>query len=258
VFKRIHLGCFALAALLIVGCGGSDPGRPASERTPDTRSAQLPQGGEAVKLDPAEFTTEIDHPYWPMRPRSRWIYREQSENGGTLRGEVTVTDKIKEVAGVKARVIHDVVTKDGRLVEVTDDWYAQDKTGNLWYLGEDTTEYQNGRPHSSGGSWEAGVDGAQAGIMLPADPRVGMTYRQEYYAGEAEDAARVLSLGEQAEVPAGHFTGALLTKDYTPLEPKMLEYKLYAKGVGPVMTVGVSGDVGLEQLVRSTGHSSEG
>jgi hypothetical protein len=210
VVKRIHPGGLALVAVLIVGCGGSDPGKSASER-----SASLPQGSQAVKLDPADFTTEIDNPYWPMRPGTRWIYRAQGDNGGTLRGEVTVTDKIKEVAGVQARVIHDVVTRDGRLVEVTDDWYAQDKAGNLWYLGE-------------------------------------------YYAGEAEDAARVLSLDEQAEVPAGHFTGALMTKDYTPLEPKMLEHKIYAKGIGPVMTVGVSGDVGLEQLVRFSGHASEG
>jgi hypothetical protein len=254
VFKPIHAGCLAVVALLIAGCGGSDPGKPAS----DTRSNPLPQGGETVKLDPADFTTEIDNAYWPMRPGTRWIYREQSQHEGTLRGEVTVTDKVKEVDGVKARVIHDVATKDGRLVEVTDDWYAQDKTGNLWYLGEDTTEYRNGKPHSTGGSWEAGVDGAQAGIMIPATPHAGMTYRQEYYAGKAEDAARVLSLGEQAEVPAGHFTGALLTKDYTPLEPKMLEYKLYAKGVGPVMTLGVSGDVGVEQLVRVKGQASGG
>jgi major membrane immunogen (membrane-anchored lipoprotein) len=254
VFKRIHAGCLAVVALLIVGCGGSDPAKPRA----DTRSNPLPQGGEAVKLDPADFTTEIDNPYWPMRPGTRWIYREQSESEGTLRGEVTVTDKIKEIAGVKARVIHDVTTKNGRLVEVTDDWYAQDKTGNLWYLGESTTEYRNGKPHSTAGSWQAGVDGAQAGVMIPASPRAGMAYRQEYYAGKAEDAARVLSRGEQAEVPAGHFTGALLTKDYTPLEPKMLEYKLYAKGVGPVMTVGVSGDVGLEQLVSVNGQASGG
>jgi hypothetical protein len=255
VFKRIHPGSLALAALLIVvGCGGSDPGKPAGA----TRSNPLPQGGEAVKLDPADFTTKIDNPYWPMRPGTRWVYREQSEHEGTLRGEVTVTGKIKEVAGVKARVIHDVATKDGRPVEVTNDWYAQDKSGNLWYLGEDTTEYRNGKPHSSRGSWEAGVDGAQPGIMIPASPRAGMTYRQEYYEGKAEDAARVLSLDEQAQVPAGHFTGALLTKDYTPLEPKMLEYKLYAKGVGPVMTLGVSGDVGVERLVRFTGNAGSG
>lgn len=254
MFKSILPGCLATVALLVMACGGSDPGKPAS----DARSNSLPQGDQAVKLEPADFTTEINHPYWPMRPGSRWIYREKGENGGLVRGEVTVTDKIKKVAGVDARVIHDVATSDGRLVEVTDDWYAQDKTGNLWYLGEATTEYRNGKPHSTHGSWQAGVDGAEAGIMLPADPGVGMTYRQEYSAGAAEDAARVLSLDEQAQVPAGHFTDALLTKDSTPLEPKMLEYKLYAKGVGPVMTVGVSGDVGLEQLVRFTGHGGKG
>jgi len=161
-----------------------------------------------------------------------------------------VTDKTREVAGVKARVIHDAVRKNGRLVEDTYDWYAQDRAGNIWYLGEDTKEFENGKVTTTAGSWEAGLDGAQAGVIVPANPRVGTSYRQEYYAGQAEDAARVLSLDEQAEVPLGHFTGALLTKDYTRLQPKMLEYKLYARGVGPVMTVGVSGGAGTEELVR--------
>jgi hypothetical protein len=153
-------------------------------------------------------------------------------------------------AGIQTRVVRDVVTEDGQPVEVTDDWYAQDECGNVWYLGEDTTEYENGRPVSKAGSWEAGVDGAQAGIIMPPKPRVGLQYRQEYYAGEAEDAAKVLTTDEQAEVPFGHFTGALLTKDFTRLQPKVLEYKLYAKGVGPVLVLGVSGGGGREELVE--------
>jgi hypothetical protein len=200
-----------------------------------------------------EFTTRIDNPYWPMAPGSRWIYRETDAEGNEQRVVVTVTNRTKTVAaGMTARVVRDVVTEDGEPVEVTDDWYAQDGCGNVWYLGEDTTEYEDGKPVSKAGSWEAGVDGAEAGIIMPAKPRVGFEYRQEYYEGEAEDKGKILSLDEQAEVPYGHFTNVLLTKDFTPLEPKVLEYKLYAKGVGPVLVLGVSGGTDREELLRFT------
>jgi hypothetical protein len=211
----------------------------------------LPRGSERVELDPAHFTTRIDNPYWPMSPGSRWVYRESDIGGTEQKVVVTVTTRTKTVAaGIEARIVRDVVTEDGQPVEVTDDWYAQDACGNVWYFGEDTTEFENGLPVSKAGSWEAGVDGAQGGIIVPANARVSLEYRQEYYAGEAEDAAKVLGIEEQAEVPAGHFTGALLTKDFTPLQPRVLEYKLYARGVGPVLVLGVSGGNGREELLR--------
>ena len=142
----------------------------------------LPQGREPVKLDPAEFTTRIDNPYWPMRVGTRWIYRETAPDGTKQRVVVTDTPRTKRIAnGVTARVVHDVVTEKGKPVEVTDDWYAQDKAGNIWYLGEATKEYENGKFRSTEGSFEAGVDGAQAGVIMPAKPRPGMRYRQEYY-----------------------------------------------------------------------------
>ena len=134
----------------------------------------------------------------------QWVYRETDSEGANQKVVVTVTDRTKTIAnGIEARVVHDVVTEDGQFVEVTDDWYAQDKDGNIWYLGEDTTEYENGKPVSKSGSFEAGVDGAEAGIIMPAQPEPGMTYRQEYYKGEAEDAASIVSLDQQAEVPPG-------------------------------------------------------
>ena len=202
---------------------------------------------------PADFTTRIDNPYWPMRPGSRWVYRETDPEGTRQRVVVTVTRKTKRIAnGVTARVVHDVVTEKGRPVEITDDWYAQDNKGNIWYLGEYTKEFENGRFVSTEGSFEAGVDGAQAGIIMPAKPRPGMRYRQEYYAGEAEDKGQIVSLREQAEVPFGHFRRALMTKDTNPLEPKILEFKFYARGVGPVLAVGVSGGSDREELVRYT------
>ncbi|HEX2292165.1 MAG TPA: hypothetical protein VHH55_02560, partial [Gaiellaceae bacterium] len=166
------------------------------------------------------------------------------------RVEVTVTERTKTILGISATVVHDRVTEDGELVEDTLDWYAQDKWGGLWYLGEDTTEYENGKPVSKEGSWEAGVDGAQAGLIIPPDPEVGMTYRQEHYAGEAEDRGEILSLDEQVDVPFGSFEGALMTRDTTPLEPDGNEHKFYAKGVGPVLALALSGGGGREELVR--------
>jgi hypothetical protein len=187
----------------------------------------------------------IDNPYWPMKPGTRWEYR-----AGRQHDVVRVTHRTKRVAsGVLARVVHDRVTERGRLVENTFDYYAQDAKGNVWYLGENTTEYENGKPVSKEGSWEAGVDGARAGIVMLAHPRVGRRYREERYPGHAMDGAKVLSLNEQVDVPAGHFTHLLMTKNFNPLEPRALEYKFYARGVGPVLALGVSGDVDREELL---------
>jgi hypothetical protein len=210
----------------------------------------LPQGSEPVNLDPADFTTKIDNPYWPMRPGSRWVYRETDSEGTKQRVVVTVTQRTKLIAnGVTARVVRDVVTEKSKPVEKTDDWYAQDKAGNIWYLGEFTTEYENGKPVSTQGSFEAGVNGAQAGIM-PAKPRVGQRFRQEYLNGEAEDKASIFSLKERAQVPSGYYPKVLMTRDVNPLSPKILEYKFYARGVGPVLAVSVSGGSDREELVR--------
>ena len=237
------------AALSLMACG--DDGQNGDRN--GGRGSTLPQGSEAVELDPADFTTEIDNPYWPMRPGARWVYRETDSEGLEQKVVVTVTPKTKRIAnGVEARVVHDVVTEDGEPVEVTDDWYAQDKDGNVWYLGEATTEYENGKPVSRKGSFEAGRDGAQPGVIMPADPEPGVAYRQEYYKGEAEDRGEIVGVDEQAEVPAGHFRNVLMTKDLNPLEPKILEFKFYARGVGPVLAVSVSGGSDREELVSYT------
>jgi hypothetical protein len=225
-------GALALAA----GCGGDD--------------ASLPTGNEVVTVDPTEFTTEIDNPFWPMARGARWKYREVDAEGTEQRIVVTVTDETRVVMGVETLVVHDLVTEDGLPVEDTYDWYAQDADGNVWYFGEDTREYEDGKVVSTAGSWEAGVDGALPGIVVPAAPEVGLTYRQEYYAGEAEDAATVLSLDERAEAPAGRYEGVLMTKDFTPLDPRILEYKFYARGIGPVVVLGVSGGIGREELLE--------
>ena len=186
-----------------------------------------------------------------MRPGTRWTYRELDEEGNELRVVVTVSSETRKIAnGVTARVVRDTVTQDGELVEDTFDWYAQDAEGNVWYLGEETAEFEDGEVTSRAGSFEAGVDGALPGIAMPADPRAGQRYRQEYYEGEAEDNGEVLSTGEQAEVPAGLYRDVLLTKDTIANQPDVPEYKLYAPGVGPVLAFGVSGGGGREELVE--------
>jgi len=249
-------------ALAAAGCG-SDESESEAETTSGgattdgatttaaaTTSGDLPQGSEPVDMDPADFTTQIDNAYWPMDPGTRWTYRETDEEGAKLEVVVTVTGATKEIAnGVTARVVRDSVTEDGKLIEDTFDWYAQDAEGNVWYMGENTAEFENGKVKTRGGSFEAGVDGAQAGIIMPADPQDGMQYRQEYYEGEAEDNGEVLSVDEQAEVPFGKFEDVLLTKDTITIEPNVLEYKLYAPDVGPVLVFGVSGGGGREELL---------
>jgi hypothetical protein len=231
----------AAAVLLLAACGGGS-----------NSSSELPTGSGPAKLDPADFTTEIDNPYWPLSPGSRWVYQE-IENGDVQRVTVTVTDRTKTIDGIEARVVHDLVTTpDGKKVEDTFDWYAQDSKGNLWYLGEDTKEYEGGKVISSEGSWEHGVDGAEAGIVVAADPKQGLTYREEYYAGHAEDAAEVLDVGAKVQVPYGRFTGAMITRNFSGIEPNVEELKYYAKGVGPVLELLVSGGAGRTELITHT------
>ncbi len=236
-----------VAAALTAGAGGTGASATARAAT-----CIVPRGGERVDLAASQFTTRIDNPWWPMRPGSSWVYRETDAGGARQKVVVTVTPRTKRIAnGITARVVHDAVTEGGAPVEITDDYYAQDRCGNIWYLGENTKEYENGKVTSTSGSFEAGVKGAQGGVIVPAKPTPGLEYRQEYYRGEAEDRAQVISLTDQAEVPYGHFGRGkvLLTREWNPLEPKSLELKFYARGVGPVLAIGVSGGSDREELV---------
>lgn len=226
---------------------------PATVKTPGSASSSpihLPQGSERVTLDPADFVATIDHPFWPMRPGNVWIYRQTDAERNVLRVVVMVTDRTKRILGIEATVVHERVMTDGQLVEDTFDWYAQDAAGNLWFLGEDAKGYKNGEVVTTGGSWKAGVDGAQPGIILPAEPQVGMAYREEYYAGEAEDEAVVLGVDAQIDVPAGSFEGVLLTRDFSALDPGVVEHNFYARGLGPVLVLRVSGGKSRKELTR--------
>jgi hypothetical protein len=247
MFRTIAVLSILIAGALAFACDDNSDGGSPTETAPaeatdlttpvDTGAGSLPQGNEAVELDPANFVAEIDNPYWPMKPGSRWVYNETDEEGNVLQVEVTVTNDTKEIMGISATVVRDIVTQDGEVIEDTFDWYAQDVDGNIWYMGEDTKEYEDGVVTTTEGSWEAGVDGALAGVLLPGDPQVGMAYRQEYYAGEAEDNGEVLALDAHVEAPYGSFDGCLQTEDTTALDPNVVENKYYCQGVGPVLAV---------------------
>jgi hypothetical protein len=199
-------------------------------------------GGQyAPEIDPATFVDRIDNPFLPLLPGARWVY-EGEVDGELERVEVVVTDERREVMGVSTVVVRDTVTVDGELEEETFDWFAQDGDGNVWYFGEDSREYDGGQVASTEGSWEAGVDGAQPGIVMEAAPGVGDAYRQEYYPGEAEDLAEVTAVDGTASVPAGSYAEVLVTKEWTPVEPDTIEEKHYASGVGLVLEVGVEPD----------------
>ncbi len=215
--------------ILVMGCSGSFGGAGPSVKTTQTTT----QTAYAPHIDPADFATTIDNKYFPLKPGTTFAYQGKTKDA-TERDVVSVTHDTKQIMGVECVVVDDKVSEDGKLHEDTYDWYAQDKKGNVWYFGEDTKEYKNGKVVSTKGSWEAGVDGAKPGIMMQANPKVGESYRQEYYPGEAEDMAKVISLNESVRVPYGSFDRVLETKEWTPLEPSYAEHKYYAAGVGQV------------------------
>src|SRR5262245_32066845 len=201
---------------------------------------------------PEDFVKTIDNPYMPWIPGTTWVFEGVSD-GQRERNVVEVTDHTRVVMGVTTTVVHDqVFAANGDLAEDTMDWYAQDSAGNVWYFGEDTAEYENGMETSTKGSWEAGVNGAQPGVVMLAQPSVGETYHQEFRKGEAEDVGSVVALDQTVRVPYGSFDGVLVTEDTTPLEPQILEHKFYAPGIGVVMERVIRGAQEISRLVSVT------
>jgi hypothetical protein len=208
-------------------------------------------GDYQPNIEAADFVDRIDNPYLPFLPGSRWVYEGEAD-GEAERIEITVLDERREVYGVQAVVVQDQVFVNGELAEDTRDWYAQDRDGNVWYLGEDTAEYEDGVVTTRAGSWEAGVDGALPGIIMPATFEPGHAYRQEFYAGEAEDMAEVLRVGGSATVPAGSFDDVVTIREWTPLEPDVIEEKQFAPGVGVIIETTTTGDPEQLELVEFT------
>jgi hypothetical protein len=196
---------------------------------------------------PASFVSGIDNPWFPLQPGTIYVYRGVSD-GQPARDVLTVTHRTKTIEGVRCTVIDDRVYLGGRLRERTTDWYAQDKTGNVWYLGERTATLDaSGRTKSTDGTWQAGIDGARAGIYMPAAPRVGHSGQQEFYRGHAEDHFTILSLSTSVRTPAAASSHALLTGETTPLEPGIVDHKIYIRGIGTVREETIRG--GKEQFL---------
>jgi hypothetical protein len=204
-------------------------------------SAGGDEGRYAPRIDAAAFSTVITNPYLPLRPGNRWIYEGRTEDGFE-RKVVEVTDETRVVTGVTCVVVKDTVTLDGQLYEDTVDWFAQDRAGTVWNFGEATRKRAADGTFSRAGSWEAGVKGAQPGVVMPADPRPGGPYRQEYLPGEAEDMARVLTADEALRVPFGSYVQVVVTRDWSPLDRGVAEHKHYAPGIGLVREEAVEGE----------------
>ena len=191
-------------------------------------------------IDPANFVSEITNPYFPLKPGTVFKF-EGTRDGVARRDEMTVTAETKVIMGVTTMVVRDVASSDTEIVEKTVDWYAQDKDGNVWYFGEDTAEYANGKVTNTDGTWMAGVDGALPGIIMQATPRVGEGYRQEYRPGVAEDYAKVVKIDATAGGPSGTYTNVVVTEDTDLLDMAKFEHKWFAPNVGPIGTDGMVG-----------------
>jgi len=238
--SRLPFVALALAAATVASC---DPQPTDPNTNPVTSAAVTTADFIRPDFDPHDFVRVVDNRFFPLRPGTRLVYKGVAD--GEAETNVTlVTYHRKEILGISAVVVLDRVFVDGELKEKTFDWYAQDEDGNVWYLGEDTKEYEDGRVVSTAGSWEAGVHGAKAGIIMLAHPKVGDQYRQEFLAGEAEDVSRVVAQGVDVTVPYGSFHHCLKTVEFTRLEPGIKEAKWFCPPVGFVKAKSIQGETG--------------
>jgi hypothetical protein len=206
----------------------------------------------APVFDPNNFVAVVDNPYYPL-PVGRTLVYSGIKDGQTQRDTVTVTNQQKVILGVTATVVSDIADHNGAILERTSDWYAQDKQGNVWYLGEDTVHFLAHGKADTSGSWEAGVNGAVPGIIMEANPQIPDAYRQELLAGEAEDTAWIVDRGTAIRVPYGRVTNVLTTLEATRIEPGAYDQKVYGPGIGIVLEQSLSGDPEYAKLESVTG-----
>jgi hypothetical protein len=229
VWKARASAAVAVLVLLATGCGSSGDGKHAG------------------------FSANVTNAWFPLRPGSVYHYRG-IKDGEPSREVMTVTHRTRTIDGARCVVVSDLLYLRGKLEERTRDYYTQDAGGNVWYFGEDTAELDaNGRVKSREGTWQAGVDDAKPGIFMYAHPRVGQSARQEFLKGQAEDHFEVLRRGVIATVPFKRFHGAMLTKEWTPLEPGVIDHKYYVRGIGTVLEQTVKGGDERNQLVSFAG-----
>lgn len=250
-------------ALFATGCDASRLAEPAPDPEPSVSSTEQaaplacpdnpapfdPTRPYEPDVEPEDLRPRVDHPYNPLPIGARWVYQAETDEG-LERGVVRVLEGTKDLWGTRARIVRDTVRLDGELIEDTLDWFAEDDEGNVWYMGERTTAYEDGEPAGHEGSWKSGVHGALPGVVMLEEPIVGCRYRQEYLAGEAEDWARVVALDQTVTVPAGTFTGCIKTRERSAIDTTADEFKYYCAGVG--MTLVEEGDL-REELVEYSG-----
>jgi len=244
-----------LLAGLSAACTSSSPTHRVQTAGSTTTSPSTPAPSPSAyqpTIDPVNFTNVIDNPLFPLKPGTRFVYKGVRD-GQPQTDVVEVTAQTKAIMGVTSVAVLDTATHGAQLLEKTTDWYAQDREGNVWYFGEDTAEYnRKGKVSSREGSWQGGVDGAQPGIIMPAHPEVPFAYRQEFYAGHAEDMAWLITTGQATKVPYGSFHDAIVTLEWTRLEPDVVSEKLYAPGVGLISEHDVAGGDERSELVSVT------
>jgi hypothetical protein len=269
VSPRVIAATIALGLLagLAAGCGSSSnsSSTTAASTTASSTTAGSSTSASALapihgtyspKIDPSNFVSTIDNRYFPLIPGTGFHYTGVHENGKTpQRDDMIVTHQKKTILGVPATVVRDTVSSNGRVIERTFDWYAQDKAGNVWYMGEDSLELKNGHLAKAPDSWEGGVNGAKPGIIMPGNPQQGDQYRQEYYPNVALDQAKVLGSGGPVKVPQGSYNTTLKTVETAPkVDPGVAEQKYYVAGVGDIKEQTVRGNHEHIQLVSITHH----
>jgi hypothetical protein len=241
VFAAIGIAAVAVAATAVSS---------SSKSPPPSKLAPI-HGPYNPHIDPANFVARVDNPYLPFIPGTGFHF-EGVEGKTPQRDDEVVTHRTKRILGIRATVVRDTVSEHGRAIERTFDYYAQDKQGNVWYMGELSLERKHGRLVKASDSWLAGVNGGKPGILMPAHPRRGDAYRQEYYPpGESLDEARVVGHRASVTVPAGTFRHVLVTSERSPVEPQT-ERKYYAAGVGEVKERVVKGHHEAFELVSVT------
>jgi hypothetical protein len=235
----------ALAILALAAIGGAIGASPSSKAASACGTTYAPV------LDPAHFVAVIDNPYFPL-PVGRKLVYTGVKDGQTQIDTVIVTDQKKVILGIPATAVSDIATHDGALLERTLDYYAQDDQGNVWYLGEDTTAFlPNGKTDTSG-SFTAGVDGAEPGIIMEAHPEIPDAYRQECFAGQAEDTAWVVATHGSVKVPYGTVRHVLTTLEATRIEPGLYDEKIYGPGIGIVVERSLTRPTETSELVSVT------
>lgn len=218
--------------------------------------AFVPAGkGEAGTVTPplppaSSFSARVDNQWFPLKPGTRYVYTGVKD-GKPSRDVVRVTHRTRTIRGVPCVAVEDLLYVRGKLGERTTDWYSQDSRGNVWYFGEKTAELDaQGKVTSTEGTWMTGVAGATPGIYMPAHPRIGSTGRQEFYKGHAEDHFEVIGLFRTPGAPGT--TNALLTKEWTPLEPGTIDHKFYVRGIGTVFEQTQKGGNERNELIAVT------